>query len=190
MSGYTTVEYLLAAMELEVPDAETTKQLGGLIDRVSNRMDGVLGFTFELDPGTVILDGPGTSRLMLPAPGASTVLSIVEAGVTLAPGLYVLQPRTGQYIDRLDASGALSWWTATPRGITVTTIPSAPPADLEQICIVECVRSWQGRAAGYPDVVGVQGSNERRYSREWAPGNYEALERISRDYGVRNLVAI
>lgn len=190
MSGYTTVEYLLAAMELEVPDAETMKQLGGLIDRVSSLMDGVMGFTFELDPGPMILDGPGASRLLLPAPGAAQVLSLVESGVTLIASQYALEPRMGRYLDRLDAAGAPTLWTSTPRGITITTIPTPPPADLEEICIEECVRRWQGRAAGYPDVVGVAGSNERRYTRAFAPGNYEDLQRIGRDYGVRNLVAI
>jgi hypothetical protein len=172
-------------MELETADVETVTQLGGLIDRVSSLMDGVLGFTFELDPGTLTLDGSGVGLLYLPAPGAQQVMSIVENGVTLDPSDYALQRRYGQYIQRLGG-----FWTINTGGIVLTYLPSIPPPALEEICIEVCVKRWGGRSAGFTRVVGVEGSNERLYSFGFTQANLDDLHRISRDYGLRNLVAV
>jgi hypothetical protein len=192
VSAYTQVPQLLAAMSLETNDQATRDSLGSLIVRVSGEFDRIMGFSFDDDNEypTVTLDGPGVERLYLPPPGAADVQLVLENDVALSPDLYERERRYGQSLLRLDANRKPTYWTDQLRGVVVTFTPNPPPPDLEEYCIRECVRSWQGRAAGYPDVVGVQGSNERQYTRAFFPGTVQGLQAIARIYGIRDMVAI
>jgi hypothetical protein len=190
VSAYTDVEHLMDALDLRTADTDTKRRLGELIVRVSGEFDRILLFDFDGDTQSRVLDGTGGPQLWLPPPGAGDVQSVVENGVVVGPEEYEIERVFGRSLTRLTSSGALSSWTDRSRGITVTYTPNLPPPDLEEYCIRECVRSWQGKAAGYPDVVGVAGSNERTYTRAFAPGTMEGLRAIARTYGVRNVIAI
>lgn len=191
MSAYTTKERLLEYMSLETDDPITSRQLGALIERVSGMLDAQLGFTFGGPRVTATLDGGIDPRLWLPAPGASLVASVSDNGIALAEGVdYTVDPVLGLYITRVTSTGAPTTWLGLPLAVRVAYDPNTPPPALEEVCLEECVRRWQGRAAGFPDLVGVQGSNERRYVRSFAPGTLETLAALSLQYGVRNAVAM
>jgi hypothetical protein len=190
MSAYTTVPMLQHALDLDTIDQATRELLGALIVRVSAEFDTIMGFTFDAEYRTVTMDGPGASKLYLPAPGAADVGGVVENDVILDPLDYELEPIYGRFLLRLDGANKETWWTTNGRAIVVQYTPNLYPPDLEEYCIRECVRSWQGRAAGYPDVVGVEASNERRYTRAFAPGTVRGLQALSAHYGIRNLVAM
>lgn len=190
MSAYTTAERLLEYMELEADDPTTVRQLGALIERVSGLLDATMGLSFGGGPLTVTMTGGLDPYLWLPAPGASDVVSVIEQAHALVEGTdFVLDQAAGQYLLRLDALGAVRLWSDLSRSIVVTYAPSLAPASLEEVCLEECVRRWQGRAAGYPDVVGT-GSEARRYTKAFAPGTLDVLASLSRTYGVRNTVAL
>lgn len=190
MSAYITVGHLLTALSLETNDQVTRDALGSLIVRVSGEFDRVMGFAFPDEYITARMDGPGIGKLYLPAPGAADIMTVLEDDVLLDPTVYEVEPSYGRYLLRLDASGKETWWSSNSRAILVQFTPNAPPPDLVEFCIRECVRAWNGRAAGYTQEVGVQGSNARKASPLLSGGTVEGLERLARTYGIRNMVAI
>lgn len=190
MSAYTTVEDLLDALDIRDPDLDTKRKVGELITRVSARLDRVLGFTFGDESLSLPMDGSGSTLLYLPAPGAINVATVIENGVTLSPYEYRLDAQAGQFLLRLDTAGKAVAWTYAEMGVTIDYTPNPAPPDLEDLCLTQCVRAWQGKAAGYSDVVGVEGANSIGYRRAFAAGTTEALQNIARTYGVRNLVAV
>lgn len=187
---YTTADRLLEYMDLETPDAETTRSLGALIERVSGLLDEQLHFSFGGEVITELLDGSLDPYLWLPAPGAKSVSSVVENGVPLVKDTdYLRDPTLGLYLLRLSSTGQRSSWLGLERSITVVYAPNAAPPALEEVCLEECVRRWQGRAAGYPDVVGT-GAEARRYTRKFDAGTLEILASLRRQYAVRDTVAM
>lgn len=191
MSAYTTVEKLLTALTLETNDLLTRDALGDLIVRVSGQFDSVLGFSFagEYEQG-VALTGDGFSRLWIPAPGAADIVTVVEAGTVLDPTLYELERVYGRSLMRLDANGWPMRWSTTPRSCVVQYTPNLPPPEVDELCLRECVRAWNGRASGYQEAVGVEGSNARRATPALATGTIEGLERVKAIYGAVDVTSI
>lgn len=190
MSRYVAVETVLAALALETNDEPTRAELGAMIVRVSDTADQALGFAFDGEAISRTLDGPGGVRLYLPAPGAMQVSAVTENGIALTDVEYELDARAGQFLLRLDASNQAVAWTAAGRGIVVTYTPNEHPAALEDVAFTETIRAWNGRQAGYPDVIGVDPGNQRRYARGFSNASLDTLRRIGARYGIRDLMAV
>jgi len=190
MQQYTTVEHVLSALKLETDDRETVAAIGHQITMATDTAIQIMQFAFGGDTTAVYLDGPGDTMLYLPAPGAQDVASVVENGVTVDPASYHVEARLGRYVMRLDASGVPTWWTANARGIAVTFTPNAHPPAVERIVLEETVKAWNAKEAGYPLVVGVQGSNARAVRSSFSEESVRALERIAGRYNIRDTIAI
>jgi hypothetical protein len=190
MIQYTTVERVLSALKLETPDFVTKAAIGDEITAATDTAIAIMLFEFDGDTTVVYLDGPGDTMLYLPAPGAQDVTSVVEDGVVLDPALYFHEPRLGRYLMRLDALGNPTWWTSNPRAIAVTFTPNTHPPAVERIVLAETVRGWNARQAGYPELIGVQGSNARPARNAFAEESVKGLERIAGRYNIRDTIAI
>ena len=191
MAAYTSVDRLLAALPLEADDQPTREALGTLAEGVSGELDELLGGTFGDDEAvTAIMDGTADRKLYLPGPGAALLLSVDENGVPLDPSLYELEPRLGRFLLRLDAGGALSWWTVAERGITLVYVPNTAPRSLQEVCYDECLRRWHAKPGGSQDVAGVDGHTARRAPRGFTDHTYAIVASVRATYFIRNLVAI
>jgi hypothetical protein len=187
---YTTTDRVLSSLKLETADRATIDRIAYEIVMATDTAIQIMLFAFGGDTVVAVLDGPGDTMLYLPAPGALTVNSVSENGVTLDQVLYVVEARMGRYVMRLDANGVPTWWTASPRGITVTFTPNPHPPAVEQVVIRETVRAWNAHEAGYPEVVGVQGSNARAVGQSFSEESVRTLERIAARYNIRDTIAI
>ena len=190
MQQYTTIERVLSALKLETKDRATIAAIGYEITMATDTANQIMGFAFDGDTAVWYADGPGDTMLYLPAPCAQVVTSVVENGATLAPTAYHVEGRLGRYLMRLDANGVPTWWTANPRGIVVTFTPNEHPPAVEQVVIRETVRQWNARTAGYPEVIGVQGSNARRARNSFSDESIDLLKRVASQYNIRDTVAI
>jgi hypothetical protein len=190
MIQYTSIGRVLSALKLETQDRETIAAIGFEISNATDTAIQIMGFAFGGDTAVFYLDGPGESKLYLPAPGAMDVASVVENGATLADAEYVVEPNMGRYLMRLDALGNPTWWNANARSIAVTMTPNTHPPAVERVVLEETVKAWNAKEAGYPQVVGVQGSNARAVRSSFSPESVQTLERIAGRYNIRDTVAI
>lgn len=190
MQQYTTVERVLSALKLETPNRETVARVAYEIAMATDAANRIMGFAFGGELTDVWLDGPGDTMLYLPAPAALDVASVKENGVTLAASAYYVEPRLGRSLMRLDVNGVPTWWTAQPRGVLVTFTPNPHPPAVEQIVLRETVRAWNAREAGYPEVIGVGGSNARTVHNSFSDESVDLLKRIASQYNIRDAIAI
>ena len=190
MIQYTTVDEVLSALQLETNDRATMQAIGFEITNATDTAIQIMGFAFGTDTAVYYLDGPGDTMLYLPAPGAQDVASVVENGVLLDPSLYHVEARLGRYLMRLDTNGIPSYWTGNPRGLAVTFTPNSHPPAVERIVLAETVRGWNARQAGYPELVGVQGSSARPARNDFSEESVKGLERIAGRYNIRDMIAI
>lgn len=178
MSQYCDETELRHALPL---DSQTkTANFADLISEVSDGFDQVLGFSFD-GPGRVArLDGAGLEKLMLPQPGARPggIASVVEAGTTLDPALYELEPLYGRYLLRLDSTGGVATWAEGSRNVVVTFAPRAHPDALTQACIKEAVKIYRSRQAGHAKVIGSPRISELRYEDAFDPATMDLLQHI------------
>ena len=190
MIQYTTIQRVLSALKLETNDRETVAAIGFEITNATDTAIQIMGFAFGGDTAVYYVDGPGYTMLYLPAPGALDVASVSENGVTLDPASYHVEARLGRYLMRLDSLSNPTWWTANARSIAVTMTPNVHPPAVERVVLEETVKAWNAKEAGYPQVVGVQGSNARVVRSSFSPESVATLERIAGRYNIRDTIAI
>lgn len=157
---------------------------GRLLSAATNTLDQQLTFSFGGDLVTHVADGGSSTRILLPPPGAASVLTVVEDGITLTSGLYEVDPRKRRRLVRLDEDGVPVLWAAGRRNITVTYVPTPVPEALVEACLEVATIIWHGKDAGFGDTVGVQGSTEMTYRRALPDSVRLLLRSIRDDYGV------
>lgn len=150
---------------------------------VHSRIELATGGTFEGGPRTVRLDGEDDEALMLPLPGAESVSSVVEAGVTLTVGTdYEEDADGGYFLLRLTENNIPRSWPEGRRNIVVTFVPNSAPGWLVAIEVEETVKAILGSLAGYSGQIGVDSAgNAIRYDHSFSPANNRAIE----DYKAR-----
>jgi len=190
MAAYCTVEQVLAVLNLETSDRDTIAAIGAEIVRATDTANQIMLFEFDGDTTVYYLDGPADTMLYLPAPGAQDVASVVEDGMVLDPYAYYLEPRLGRYLMRLDANGVPDYWTTSARGLAVTMTPNAHPPAVEQVVLVETVRAWNARQAGYPELVGIAGSSARVARSGFSDESIATLLRVASTYRIRDALVI
>lgn len=158
---------------------------GSVLARAYSMINDELGFVFGGDAvQRTFTVGAETDTIWLPSPGAQSVTLVTEDGVDLDTDgtAYELDPDTGAFILRLD-SGEAAYWTEGNRIVTVVYTPTAAPDSLVQAELVEAVRIWRGKTAGYSGVIGVEGVNELKYDRAFAPSTWRTIEKLQAKYG-------
>ena len=168
---------------LEDSDAVPSRVFGSLLTRATSLLNERLRFAFGGDVEIRYLDVGFVTRLRLPIPGASTVLTVLEDGIELESDEYELDPERGLFLTRLDSDTVIRW-TPGPRAVRVTYAPALPPPALQQACLELAVELWRGKTAGYADTIGVAGSNEQRYSGAFSAATRSLLRDLRRTYGI------
>lgn len=178
--SYATVTALRVILPEESATSNATLQT--YLDSAKSMIDADLGFAFDGTRLTVRVNSDGEIELFLPAPGAQSVSAVTEIDTALTTSDWELDSVEGRYLTRLDASGYPIAWAEGRRVISVTYIPRTCPKALVQAELVEAVRLWRGKTAGYSDVIGVAGSNEVAYARTFAPSTRTLLDNLKRKY--------
>jgi hypothetical protein len=153
----------VAAAFLKPPYADVPV-VEAIIEGTSQLFNKMVGCTLRKTTYTAIkLDGPGTSRLYLPAwPVVSPLGAIIEDGVTLVldTDFYADLPMgfltKATYANTLysEMYGGARLWTNLTQGITVTftagyditaTLPALPtmPADIKLACLKQCAYEYK-----------------------------------------------
>lgn len=206
--SYATVDQLRVYLDMDTETEEVVLQ--DLLDRANSAINLKLGFAFKdlaTGPASITrkLDSAGDEYLYLPSPGAKTITTVVENGVSLSSSNYEIDPVYGKYLLRLDDSGYLTPWLSSAylelyggaygqrefapprlvrqRLITVTFVPNDPPAALVQAELAEATRLWIAKAAGYSDAVGIPGTTERIYTKSMLSSTKDVISDLQLHYG-------
>lgn len=181
VSQYCDDKELRAALPLD--SQSKTANFADLITEVSDAFDQVLGFSYGGPVRVARLDGNGLPKLMLPRPGAGSITTIVEAGLTLDATQYELEPELGRYVLRLDSAGAPSAWREGARSIVVTYAPMEHPESLRQACIREVVKIYRSRQMGHAKTIGSPRISELAYADVFEPATMGLLKTLKWNAG-------
>lgn len=154
------------------------------IIRRHNRIEVALGFGYPRETQVRRLDATDDSVLILPGPGASSIVSVVEDGTTLtADDDYELEPG-GRSLLRLDSENRPKDWLAGRRNIVVTFVPQRAPEALIDAEVIEVVRSIRGAQSGYADRIGVDNESSIPYSHSLSKDTRDLIADLKKGDGV------
>ncbi len=149
----------------------TDDALQAALDRATAIIDTEVGYSFAAAAaGTRAVYGDGTAFLLPPRFVAGSVSGVTAPSGYLVPdyieqdGMLVVTDADGVRLP--DAHRMQRGW-AWDDGVayTVAATFGGVPADIVECCLEIAVRLWRGRAAGFSDVVGVEGGGAVGYER-------------------------
>lgn len=153
--------------------------IGEMLEAATAIIDQYVGYSFgtaAAEASELVVYGDGTDYLALPAyvAGSLTTVEGPSGAITTyveRDGLLIAADGAGNVPVRrppgiLDSRTYVAGWSeGVPYTVTARWGVAAVPADIREACIQIAGRLWQGRNAGYSDVIGVEGEGTFAYQR-------------------------
>lgn len=175
--AYATVAQFHARYHQIGGGAADEQLIGEMLEAATAIIDRYVGYAFgtaAAEASNLVVYGDGTDYLAIPAYVAGSIEEVSGPSGALTTyverdGMLVAADSDGNVPVRrppgiLWAGDYVGGWAeGVPYTVTARWGVTAIPADIKEACIQIAGRLWQGRNAGYSDVIGVEGEGTFGY---------------------------